>query len=123
MAAEEVERVRNIAVVGHGGVGKTLLADALLFAAGATNRLGRTDDESSLFDFEPEEVRRKSTIFSSLHHCAWKKHELTIADTPGYSVFQGDARATLAAMTGAVMTASVAPRTVVLTPLISFDLH
>ncbi len=106
MAAEEVERIRNIGIVGHGGVGKTLLADALLLAAGATNRLGRTDDDSSLFDFEPEEVRRKSTVFSALHHCTWKKHELTIADTPGYAVFQADARATLAAMTGAVLVLS-----------------
>jgi len=106
MAAEEVERIRNVGIVGHGGVGKTLLADALLLAAGATNRLGRTDDDSSLFDFEPEEVRRKSTIFSALHHCVWKKHELTIADTPGYAVFQADARATLAAMTGAVLVLS-----------------
>ena len=55
MAAEEVARIRNIAIVGHGGTGKTYLADALVFAAGATNRLGKVDDGSSLFDFEPED--------------------------------------------------------------------
>src|SRR5689334_3772282 len=106
MAAEEVARIRNIAIVGHGGTGKTYLADALVFAAGATNRLGKVDDGSSLFDFEPEEVRRKTTIASSFHHCAWKKHEITLADTPGYSVFQAETRATLAAMTGAVLVLS-----------------
>ncbi len=106
MAAEEVARIRNIAIVGQGGVGKTFLADALVLAAGATNRLGKVDDGSSLFDFEPEEIRRKTTIASALHHCAWRKHEITIADTPGYSVFQAETRATLAAMTGAVLVLS-----------------
>src|SRR6185369_7234982 len=103
MAAEEVGRIRNIGIVGQGGVGKTYLADALVLAAGATNRLGKVDDGSSLFDFEPEEIRRKTTIMTAFHHCAWKKHEITIADTPGYSVFQAETRATLAAMTGAVL--------------------
>ena len=106
MAAEEVVSIRNVGILGQGGVGKTTLADALVFAAGATNRAGRVDDGSSLFDVEPEEVRRKSTVFSALHHCAWRKHELTIADTPGYAVFQVDARSTLAAMTGAVIVLS-----------------
>ena len=71
MAAEEVARIRNIGIVGHGGTGKTYLADALVFAAGATNRLGKVDDGSSLFDFEPEEVRRRTTIASAFHHCTW----------------------------------------------------
>mgnify|MGYP001157817618 CR=1 FL=1 len=106
MAAEEVGRIRNIGIVGQGGVGKTFLADALVLAAGATSRLGRVDDGSSLFDFEPEEIRRKTTIFTALHHFDWKKHAVTIADTPGYSVFQADTRAALAAMTGAVLVLS-----------------
>src|SRR5436190_14559414 len=106
MAAEEVGRIRNIAIVGQGGVGKTFLADALVLAAGATNRLGKVDDGSSLFDFEPEEVRRRTTIASAFHHCTWKKHEVTLADTPGYSVFQAETRAALVAMTGAVLVLS-----------------
>ena len=106
MAAEEVARIRNIGIVGQGGVGKTFLADALVLAAGATNRLGKVDDGSSLFDFEPEEIRRKTTIASAFHHCTWRKHEITIADTPGYSVFQAETRSTLAAMTGAVLVLS-----------------
>src|SRR6185436_17211444 len=103
MAAEEVGRIRNIGIVGQGGVGKTFLADALIFAAGGTNRLGRVDDGSSLFDTEPEETRRKSTITASLHHVTWKKHEITVVDTPGYSAFQADTRLSLTALTGAVL--------------------
>src|SRR5207245_10978565 len=66
MPAEEVTRLRNLAVVEQGGAGKTTVADALLFAAGASSRLGRVDDGSSAFDIEPEEVRRKSTITAGL---------------------------------------------------------
>jgi len=76
MPAEEVEKLRNVAIVGQGGAGKTTVADALLFAAGAVTRLGRLDDGSSAFAVEPEELRRKSSITSSLHHCSWKKHDL-----------------------------------------------
>ena len=106
MAAEEVARIRNIGIVGQGGVGKTLLADALILAAGAATRLGRTDDGSSLFDIEPEEVRRKTSISTAIHHVAWRKHELTIVDTPGYSAFLADTRAAIPALTGAVFVLS-----------------
>src|SRR5439155_486043 len=79
------------------------VADALLFAAGAVNRLGRVDDGSSAFDIEPEEVRRKSSITAALHHAAWRKHELNLIDTPGYSAFLHDTRNCLRAATGAVL--------------------
>ncbi|MFN8542811.1 MAG: elongation factor G [Candidatus Binatia bacterium] len=102
MPAEEVSRLRNVAVVGQGGSGKTTVADGLLFAAGATNRMGRVDDGSSAFDTEPEEQRRKTSITASLHHAAWKKHDLTLIDTPGYSSFLHDTRNCLLAATGAV---------------------
>src|SRR5438105_12167945 len=103
MPAEEVTRLRNVAVVGQGGAGKTTVADALLFAAGATGRLGRVDDGSSAFDVEPEEVRRKSSITATLHHAGWRKHELNLIDTPGYSAFLHDTRNCLRAATGAVL--------------------
>jgi elongation factor G len=106
MAAEEVARIRNIGIVGHGGVGKTLLADALVLAAGGATRLGRTDDGTSLFDVDPEAVRRKTSIFVGIHHASWRKHELTIVDTPGYAVFLAETRAALAALTGAVFVLS-----------------
>src|SRR5438093_1756191 len=103
MPAEEVEKLRNVAIVGQGGAGKTTVADALLFAAGASTRLGRLDDGSSAFAVEPEEIRRKSSITSALHHAAWRKHELNLIDTPGYSAFLHDTRNCLRAATGAVL--------------------
>jgi elongation factor G len=103
MPAEEVAKIRNVAIVGQGGTGKTTVADALLFAAGVTNRLGRVDDGSSLFDTEPEEARRKSTITGALHHATWRKHDLNVIDTPGYSAFLHDTRNCLRAATGAVL--------------------
>src|SRR3989442_12454418 len=103
MPAEEVEKLRNVAIVGQGGVGKTTVADALLFAAGASTRHGRLDDGSSAFAVEPEEIRRKSSITSALHHAAWRKHELNLIDTPGYSAFLHHTRNCLRAATGAVL--------------------
>src|SRR5689334_1638177 len=103
MSAEEVARLRNVAIIGQGGAGKTTVADALLFAAGASSRLGRVDDGSSAFDTEPEEVRRKTSITAALHHAAWRKHELNVLDTPGYSPFLHDTRNCLRAATGAVL--------------------
>src|SRR5574339_643543 len=103
MPADDVATIRNVAIVGQGGGGKTTVADALLFAAGAVNRSGRVDDGSSMFDTEPEEVRRKSSITSGLHHASWKKHEVNVIDTPGYSAFLHDARNCLKAAPAAVI--------------------
>src|SRR5262249_8136760 len=103
ISAEEVPRLRRIAIVGKGGTGKTSVADALLFAAGAVTRLGRVDDGSSAFDTEAEEQKRKSTITAALHHLTWRKHEVNLIDTPGYSAFLHDTRNCLVAATGAVL--------------------
>jgi elongation factor G len=103
MSADDVIRIRSVAIVGQGGTGKTTVADALLFAAGAVNRIGRVDDGTSAFDTEPEEVRRKTSITGAVHHASWKKHELNLVDTPGYSAFLHDTRNCLAAVTGAVL--------------------
>jgi len=106
MSIEDVTKIRNVAMIGQGGVGKTSLADALLFAAGKVNRLGRVDDGSSLFDFESEETRHRVSISTALHHAPWKKHELTIVDTPGYASFLNESRQALHAVDGAVMVLS-----------------
>jgi elongation factor G len=103
MPADDVAKLRNVAIVGQGGTGKTTVADALLFAAGAVNRIGRIDDGSSSFDTEPEEVRRKSSITAALHHASWKKHDVNVIDTPGYSPFLHDTRNCLRAVSGAVI--------------------
>jgi elongation factor G len=102
MSVEDVSQIRNVGIVGQGGSGKTSLADAIIFNAGATNRLGRVDDGTSLFDFEPEEERRKISLTTAFHHAPWKKHELTIVDTPGYANFLPDALSCMRACTSAV---------------------
>src|SRR5579862_1230879 len=102
--ADDVKLVRGIGVVGQGGAGKTSLADALVFAAGGATRIGRVDDGSSLFDFEPEEVRRKTTLTTAVCSVTWKKYDVTVLDMPGYANFLPDALACLRACTGVVFT-------------------
>ncbi|MBM4285397.1 MAG: elongation factor G [Deltaproteobacteria bacterium] len=101
--AGKTAHIRNLAFIGHSGCGKTSLAEALLFTAGATSRLGKVDDGSSVLDFEAEELKRKITISSAFHHCTWKKHTLFLADTPGDDNFLADTRAVLHVMDGAVV--------------------
>jgi len=101
--AIEVGQIRNIGIVGQGGAGKTSLADAILFTAGVTTRLGSVDDGTSSFDFEPEETRRKLSLTTAFHHAPWKKHELTLIDTPGYINFLTDGLNCMRACTAAVM--------------------
>jgi elongation factor G len=100
---EAINSLRNIGLVGHGGSGKTSLAEALLFDAGVTTRLGKVDDGSSVMDFEPEEVRRHSSISTAFHHFPWKKHTVNIVDAPGDANFFSDARTCLQAVDAAVV--------------------
>ncbi|HYD48788.1 MAG TPA: elongation factor G [Terriglobales bacterium] len=105
--AEDVKQVRSIGIVGQGGVGKTSLADGLIFAAGAVTRQGRPDEENSAFDTEPEEMRRRSTLTTSIFSFTYKKHDLTLLDMPGYASFLGDAIHCLRGCTSLIFT--VAP--------------
>jgi elongation factor G len=102
MAIETV-KIRNIGVVGHGGVGKTSLVEAVLFAAGAVTRLGKVDDGSTTTDFDPDEVKRKISINTSVAYCDFKGHHINIVDTPGYGDFIADARAGLRVVEAAVV--------------------
>lgn len=79
--------IRNIALVGHGGTGKTSLAEAFLFNTGATKRMGKVDDGNTIADFSPEEIKRKITISTSLVPCEYKDHKINLLDTPGYADF------------------------------------
>lgn len=99
----EVHKLRNIGIVAHGGAGKTTLAEAMLFNAKSTDRIGRVDNGSSIMDYEPEEIKRKSTISSSLHHLVWEKHKVNIIDTPGDTNFLNDAKNSLYVVDGAVV--------------------
>ena len=97
------EKLRNVALVGHGGSGKTSLAEALLFNAGVTNRFGSVDEGNAVMDFEPEELRRKSSISSAFHQFNWKKQPVNIIDTPGDQNFFSDTRLCMQAADGAVV--------------------
>ncbi|MCU0600952.1 MAG: GTP-binding protein, partial [Desulfobacterales bacterium] len=97
------ETLRNIALIGHGGSGKTSLAEVMLFNAGATNRFGSVDAGNSVMDFEPEELKRRSSISTGFHQCGWKKHQISIMDTPGDQNFFSDTRLCLQAADSAVV--------------------
>src|SRR5207247_2389658 len=101
--AIEIGKVRNVGVVGHGGVGKTSLVEALLFTAGAVTRLGKVDDGSTTTDFDPDEIKRKISINTAVAYCDWKGHRITFVDTPGYGDFIADARAGLRVVEAAVV--------------------
>lgn len=91
----DTKDLRNIALISHVGAGKTSLADAFLFDAKVNTRLGSVDDGTSLFDFEPEELKRHKTLTSSLHHLKWGKGEINLIDTPGDSNFLADVQSCL----------------------------
>lgn len=84
------ERIRNIALIGHGGAGKTTFTESLMFTAGASNRIGRVEDGSTVADYHPDEIERKISINAALLHCEWQGTKLNILDTPGYSDFTGE---------------------------------
>ena len=100
---KSIKELRNVALVGHGGSGKTSLAEALLFRGGVTVRLGRVDDGNSVMDFEPEEIQRKVSITSAFHQYGWKKHQVNVIDTPGDANFFSDTRACLQGADGAIV--------------------
>lgn len=85
-----VDKIRNVGLVSHGGVGKTSLAEAILFSGGETNRLGTIDDGTTISDYSSDEIDRKISISTSLLHLGWKNHKVNVLDTPGYSDFVGE---------------------------------
>jgi len=90
--SEKVDKLRNIALVAHGGAGKTSLAEVMLYKAGVTNRIGRVEDGNTAMDFEPEELKRQSSVSSAFHQIDWKKHTVNLIDTPGDQNFFNDTK-------------------------------
>ncbi len=99
----ETGSIRNVALVGHGSSGKTSLGEAMLFTAGVTSRLGKVNDGTSVFDFEPEEKSHKLSISTSAASLEHKKNKINLLDTPGYDVFLFEAQAALQAVDAAVL--------------------
>src|SRR3990172_9994748 len=98
-----MKHIRNVALMGHGGSGKTSLVDAMLFQAKATEKQGSVDDGTSISDFEEEEKHRKFSIDATILHCDWKGKRLNVIDTPGYPDFIGACLGCMAAVETALV--------------------
>ena len=95
MKVYDAPSIRNVAIVGHSGAGKTQLISALLFDAGAVNRFGRVDDGTTVTDYDEEAIARKHTLACSIAYVEWNKHKINFIDTPGMANFLSDAGAAL----------------------------
>jgi elongation factor G len=104
--AHEPGKIRNVAVVGHRGTGKTSLVEAMLFQAGATNRLGTIDAGSTVSDWDEDEQRRQMSLSGAVTHCEWQGRKINLIDTPGDAGFIGDAVAALRVVEGALFVVS-----------------
>ena len=103
MKVYDAPNIRNVALVGHGGCGKTSLASAFLFNGGAANRLGRVEDGTTVTDFDPDEIERQISLQTSLAFTEWKKTKINILDAPGYANFTAEARAALRVVDSALI--------------------
>src|SRR5918998_1014392 len=95
MKAYPTDKIRNLAVIGHGDSGKTQLVSSLLYVAGATPRWGKVDEGTTVTDYEEDSVARKVTLNTALAHCEWREHKINFIDTPGYAAFVTHARPAL----------------------------
>ncbi|TAK51141.1 MAG: elongation factor G [Bacteroidetes bacterium] len=89
------ESIRNVSIIGHAGSGKTTLAEALLYTAGAINRMGRVEEGNTVSDYHNDEIERKNSINASLLTCEWKGMKINFLDTPGYADFTGEVKCSL----------------------------
>src|SRR5919198_6661598 len=106
MPPSEPGKIRNVAVTGHRGTGKTSLVEAMLFQAGVINRLGTVEQGSTVADWDDDEQRRKMSLSASLCHLEWQGRKINLIDTPGDPGFTGDTVAALRVVEGALVVAS-----------------
>lgn len=100
--AHTTEQVRNVAMVGHSGSGKTSLAEAILFASGKLNRIGRVQEGSTVCDHDPEEIERQISLRTSMITTGWNDAHLNVLDTPGYADFASEVKSALNVVDGCV---------------------
>jgi elongation factor G len=98
-----LENIHNVVLLSHGGAGKTSLSEAMLFNAGAVNRLGKVDDGSSTSDYDPDEAKRRISINLSILPFQWKEKKINILDAPGYTDFVGEVKAGMRVSEGAII--------------------
>src|SRR6266702_6520712 len=106
MAVSEPGKIRNVAVVGHRGTGKTSLVEAMLFQSGGVNRLGTVESGTTVPDWDDEEHKRQMTLSASICHADWQERKINLLDAPGDAGFQGDAIAALTVADGALVVVS-----------------
>ncbi|HIV85521.1 MAG TPA: elongation factor G [Candidatus Monoglobus merdigallinarum] len=106
MKVYETSKIKNFCLLGHGNSGKTSLAEAMLYTAGSIDRVGRTQDGTSVMDFDPEEVKRKFSISAALASCEWNGTKFNILDTPGYFDFVGEVQQVLRVADAAIIVLS-----------------
>ena len=106
MKQYSLQDIRNVGVVGHGGAGKTSIAEAMLFLSGVNDRLGKVGDTSSLMDYDPDEVDRGHSVSASIAFYEWKKSKVNLIDIPGDSNFVADTPASLRVVDGVVIVIS-----------------
>ena len=103
MAAIETKRIRNVALLGHGGCGKTSLAEAMLYITGGSDRLGKIADGNTVSDFDAEEIKRGFSLSASVMNMIWKDCKINLIDTPGYLDFVGETNQALRVADSAVI--------------------
>lgn len=104
MKEYKIENVRSIGIIGHGGTGKTSLAESILYNCKETDRIGRIEDGTTVCDYDPEEKKRQISISMAVAPCEWNNHRLYFVDTPGYFDFVGEAIEALRAVDTALIT-------------------
>ena len=106
MKVYRTDEIRNVVLLGHGGSGKTSLVEAMLYVSGATSRMGKVSDSSTVSDFDKEEQKRGFSISTSLIPIEWEKAKINILDTPGYFDFVGEVEEAVSAADAAVIVVS-----------------
>ncbi len=103
MKVYQTDNIRNVALIGHGGSGKTTLAEAMSFNAKAVERMGKVEEGTTISDFDPEEIKRQISISMSVLPVEWNNNKINILDTPGYFDFVGEVVSSLRVAEGAVI--------------------
>ncbi|HEV2404215.1 MAG TPA: GTP-binding protein, partial [Ktedonobacterales bacterium] len=106
MNVYRAEQIRNVALIAHGGSGKTSLVDAALYDAGVVTRIGRVDEGSSVSDTDPDEIKRRMSINLTVVPLEWRGSKVNFLDTPGYADFVGEVMAGLRVADAAVVVIS-----------------
>ena len=108
MAENQALKIRNVALVGHSGNGKTMLGEAMLLKGGDINRLGRISDGTTTSDFDVDEKEGQKSVYSSVLHTTWRGRDINVVDTPGASDFIGEVYGALSVVELAVITVNAA---------------